>query len=239
MRSSMGASFSSVVDVVGARLLHLAFDRHRPGAGLQRVRVARRVGLVGAELVEVVVGGGVRRRRGLSITSGARHAAARTRQRRQGGGLACASASRPAQAGQRRPRRAGRRRRSQVARPSYTARGVISDGRRWSKPRGRVSGSAWSDLQVCRHWRPSCPEPYIPANGHALRRVTAQVDPRALPRDTLGAPSHYRCRRSAARTGTCSRPGRRRWSPPGRTSAHQADTAPRRPFISRMCSQAA
>ncbi len=47
------------VQVQGHRLFHLALDAHRPRPWLERAGVLRRVALVGAELVEVVVAGGV------------------------------------------------------------------------------------------------------------------------------------------------------------------------------------
>ena len=47
-----------LLDVEAARLGAEPFHLHRPGPRAQRARVARRVFLVGAELVEVVVGGG-------------------------------------------------------------------------------------------------------------------------------------------------------------------------------------
>ena len=51
----LGAQLDQVFDAVLARLLDQALDLDRPRAGLERVRVLGRVGLVGAELVVVVV----------------------------------------------------------------------------------------------------------------------------------------------------------------------------------------
>jgi hypothetical protein len=47
------------VDVERHRLLDFALDAHRPGTGLEGVGVFGRIGLVGTELVEVVVARGV------------------------------------------------------------------------------------------------------------------------------------------------------------------------------------
>src|SRR5438309_6114858 len=52
-----------LVHVDDLRFLYLTVDAHRPGAGPQRAGQLRRVALVGAELVEVVVGGDVAVRR--------------------------------------------------------------------------------------------------------------------------------------------------------------------------------
>ena len=54
-----GAVVHQLVDIDGLGIGAEAFQAHRPGPRLQRVRVLRRVSLVGAELVEVVVGNGL------------------------------------------------------------------------------------------------------------------------------------------------------------------------------------
>ena len=48
-----------LLDAEAARLADQALDAHGPGLGLHALRVARRIGLVGAELVEVVVAGDI------------------------------------------------------------------------------------------------------------------------------------------------------------------------------------
>ena len=59
--------FEQFVDVVDPGVLDQAFDRHRPRPGNQRSGASRRVGLVGAELVVVVVRGDVLVRRHLFV----------------------------------------------------------------------------------------------------------------------------------------------------------------------------
>ena len=51
--------FEQVLQRILCRLLDQAFNFHRPWRSFEAVRVLRRIGLVGAELVEVVVGRGV------------------------------------------------------------------------------------------------------------------------------------------------------------------------------------
>ena len=58
-----GRELEQFFDIEGARLADLAFDAHRPGARLQLARMGRRVALVQAEFIVVVVGRDIRQRR--------------------------------------------------------------------------------------------------------------------------------------------------------------------------------
>eukprot|EP01136_Pigoraptor_vietnamica_P026025 Opistho-1_new@80611 len=68
------------IQVEVARLVHQAFDCDGPGPRLERLGCGDRVGLVGAELVVVVVAAGIAVRRGLFHRGGARHAGRAARQ---------------------------------------------------------------------------------------------------------------------------------------------------------------
>ena len=58
-----GRELEQFFDIEGTRLADLAFDAHRPGARLQLTRMGRRVALVQAEFIVVVVGRDIRQRR--------------------------------------------------------------------------------------------------------------------------------------------------------------------------------
>jgi len=72
-----------------ARLLDQALDAHAPRVRLERVGIARRVGFVGAKLIEVVVAGGIFIRSRLFHGDRTQHLGGHARQRRQFAWMLC------------------------------------------------------------------------------------------------------------------------------------------------------
>jgi len=77
----LGAELEEIFNGVAGGFAHQALDFDRPGRGLKFAGQARGVGLVGAELVEVVVGAGVFVVGAFFHGGSARHAGAHRRQR--------------------------------------------------------------------------------------------------------------------------------------------------------------
>jgi hypothetical protein len=194
MRSSIGASFSSVVEVVGAGLATSPSMATVQGRVFSVPAWLRRVGLVGAELVEVVVGGDVGVGRGLSIVARRRRV---LRAPGSGGQLARPGWSGRARRGLPKEARRRRRHRRPAQRSSRRARRRTPprrDLRRhgWSKPRSFRKCMVGSGGAVVG--RPAPPAAYR----RPARSVRERPVKKGRPEQCRGARSAPALRRGAA-----------------------------------------